>query len=75
MRNVIPEKSQTSVAAGAASLNDGFPPATMQPKTHGGVPPDGRDFNGTHHDNSYIARLRIENRRVCATPSCRYGTP
>jgi hypothetical protein len=44
--NANPERSQTGITAGAASLNDGFPPLTMQPKTQGGVPPDGKDFNG-----------------------------
>ncbi|SAK88016.1 phage tail collar domain-containing protein [Caballeronia catudaia] len=56
LRNVIPESSQTGVAAGAASLNDGFPPATMQPKTQGGVPPDGKDFNGILFLLSAVAR-------------------
>ncbi|WP_321945835.1 gp53-like domain-containing protein [Paraburkholderia sp. J10-1] len=46
LRNVIPEASQAGITPGAASFNDGFPPSTMQPKTQGGVPPDGKDFNG-----------------------------
>lgn len=29
-----------------ASLEQGFPPITMQPKSSGGTPPDGKDFNG-----------------------------
>lgn len=56
LRNVIPEKSQTSIKAGAASLTDGFPPLTMQPKTQGGVPPDGKDFNGILFLVSAVAR-------------------
>ncbi|SAL70725.1 phage tail collar domain-containing protein [Caballeronia peredens] len=56
LRNAIPEGSQTGIKAGAASLNDGFPPLTMQPKTQGGVPPDGRDFNGILFLLSAVAR-------------------
>jgi len=33
-------------ATGRASYTEGFPPITFQPETAGGVPPDGRDFNG-----------------------------
>lgn len=40
---VIPEASQPE---GAASLTDGFPPATFTPLASGGSPPDGRDMNG-----------------------------
>ena len=29
-----------------ASLEQGFPPITMQPKSSGGTPPDGKDLNG-----------------------------
>lgn len=39
----IPTASQP---AGRASLNDGFPPVTFTNPNAGGVPPDGRDFNG-----------------------------
>ncbi|MGF6604656.1 microcystin-dependent protein [Paraburkholderia sp. GAS448] len=46
LRNAIPENSRTGSVPGAASLNDGFPPATMLPPTQGGVPPAGRDMNG-----------------------------
>ncbi|SMG61303.1 hypothetical protein [Paraburkholderia susongensis] len=46
LRSNVPERSQIGVTPGAASFNDGFPPVTMQPKTHGGVPPNGRDVNG-----------------------------
>ena len=42
----IPTASQIGITAGAASLNDGFPPLTFQPVAGGGVPPFGQDFNG-----------------------------
>jgi hypothetical protein len=45
-RNAIPVASQVNVTPGAASFNDGFPPATMQPISSGGVPPSGKDVNG-----------------------------
>lgn len=41
-KNTIPEAS----ASPLASLEDGFPPVTMQPISTGGVPPAGKDFNG-----------------------------
>jgi hypothetical protein len=46
VRNDIPEASQATITPGAASLNDGFPPVTMQARASGGVPPAGKDFNG-----------------------------
>lgn len=42
----IPVNSQIGISTGAASLADGFPPVTFTPIASGGVPPDGRDFNG-----------------------------
>jgi len=43
----IPVPSQTGTLVGAASFDDGFPPATMSdPETEGGVPPFGQDMNG-----------------------------
>lgn len=42
----IPTASQIGIQAGAASLTDGFPPATMTPVASGGVPPFGQDMNG-----------------------------
>lgn len=42
-RATIPD---TTVAAGRASYDLGFPPITMQEKIAGGMPPDGRDMNG-----------------------------
>lgn len=42
-RVAIPD---TTVSAGRASYDLGFPPITMQPKIAGGIPPDGRDMNG-----------------------------
>ncbi|MGF6633514.1 hypothetical protein [Paraburkholderia sp. MM6662-R1] len=56
LRNTIPEESQAAETPGAASLNDGFPSTTMQPKTQGGIPPDGKDFNGILFLLSAIAR-------------------
>lgn len=41
----IPTPSQVATDAGAASLNDGFPPATALPTTAGGIPPSIADFN------------------------------
>ncbi|WP_243772040.1 phage tail protein [Burkholderia anthina] len=45
-KRTIPEASQIGITAGAASLNDGFPPLTFTPIAAGGVPPAGADFNG-----------------------------
>lgn len=42
----FPAASQIGVTPGAASLNDGFPPANMTALTAGGVPPFGVDANG-----------------------------
>lgn len=36
----------TTGSAGRASWSLGFPPDTMEAKIAGGIPPDGRDFNG-----------------------------
>lgn len=43
---VIPSASQIGIQAGAASLNDGFPPVCFLPTTSGGIPPFGQDMNG-----------------------------
>lgn len=42
----IPRTSQVSIQAGAASLEDGFPPLNLVPVSAGGVPPFGQDMNG-----------------------------
>lgn len=42
----IPESSQIGIDDGAASLETGFPPLCFSPLASGGVPPQGRDFNG-----------------------------
>jgi hypothetical protein len=42
----IPQASQIGITAGAASLTDGWPPATFLPIGAGGTPPFGQDFNG-----------------------------
>ncbi len=41
-------KNTISVASASpqASFTDGFPPVTLLPIPSGGVPPDGKDFNG-----------------------------
>lgn len=43
VKNTIPD---TTLNAGYASYNDGFPAITMQPKESGGLPPRGQDMNG-----------------------------
>lgn len=45
-RSTIPTASQIGIVAGAASLNDGFPPLTRTPKIAGGIPPSGLEMNG-----------------------------
>lgn len=42
----IPVPTQTGILVGAASFDDGFPPATRTDPSAGGVPPYGQDFNG-----------------------------
>ena len=42
----IPTNSQLPGNPGAASFYDGFPPGTFVDPLAGGIPPDGRDFNG-----------------------------
>lgn len=42
----VPTASQASVQAGAASLEDGFPPVTFTAVAAGGIPPFGQDMNG-----------------------------
>lgn len=42
----IPELTQTGVIVGAASFEDGFPPATMSDPEAGGQMPFGQDMNG-----------------------------
>lgn len=39
-----------------ASLNDGFPPETFSPLGAGGVPPNGKDFNGLFNQLSAWSR-------------------
>lgn len=50
-RNAIP---QAQVNPGQASFDLGFPPETMEPEIAGGVPPDGKDFNGILYDTTAI---------------------
>ncbi len=42
-KNEIPDAPTGSYLA---SVQEGFPPITMQPKSLGGIPPEGKDFNG-----------------------------
>lgn len=42
----IPVPSQTGILVGAASFDDGFPPATRTDPGAGGAPPFGQDMNG-----------------------------
>jgi hypothetical protein len=43
----IPAAHQTASGTDApASLEDGFPPETFLPESSGGIPPNGKDFNG-----------------------------
>ena len=43
----IPQAHQTATGTDApASLEDGFPPECFQPEASGGIPPNGKDFNG-----------------------------
>jgi len=57
--NTIPDASQIGTTDGAASYNDGFPPLTMIQKAAGGVPPDGKDFNGIFLDLSKGVRWHM----------------
>lgn len=45
-KNTIPVDSQITTLANGASYYDGFPPATMTPRSSGGLPPLGEDMNG-----------------------------
>lgn len=47
-KNSIPQSADT--ATGKAGFDVGFPPVTMIPKTAGGIPPWGQDFNGILFD-------------------------
>lgn len=46
-KNTIPD---TTTGSNLASFDDGFPPVTMLPIVSGGVPPEGKDFNGILFD-------------------------
>lgn len=47
VKNTIPTPS---TGTGKASFTDGFPAVTMLPLTSGGIPPEGKDFNGILYD-------------------------
>lgn len=46
-KNTIPV---AATGTGKASFTDGFPPPTMLPISSGGIPPEGKDFNGIFYD-------------------------
>ena len=46
IKNTIPVESQIGITPGAPSFIDGFPPETFLPRSAGGIPPAGADFNG-----------------------------
>lgn len=61
----IPETTQVGVLVGAASFEDGFPPATMSdPETEGGVPPFGQDMNGVLYMVTVYCALMQAGQRV-----------
>lgn len=48
LKNTIPvDSSTTTDNEGVATFDKGFPPITMQPLSAGGIPPSGKDMNGT----------------------------
>lgn len=48
LKNTIPvDSSTTTDNEGVATFDKGFPPITMQPLSSGGIPPSGKDMNGT----------------------------
>ena len=49
-KNAIPVTSQIGIVDGAPSYETGFPPLTMIPIEEGGIPPEGKDFNGILYD-------------------------
>lgn len=49
VKNVIPT---AATGTGKASFTEGFPTVTMMPITAGGIPPEGKDFNGILYDIS-----------------------
>ena len=46
-KNTIPD---APTGTGKASYETGFPPITMTPIASGGIPPEGKDFNGVLYD-------------------------
>lgn len=47
VKNAIP---LAPTGTGKASFTEGFPPVTMQSIRTGGIPPEGKDFNGILYD-------------------------
>ena len=56
IKNTIPIESQIGITPGAASFSDGFPPETFLPRSAGGIPPAGADFNGIFNAVTDILR-------------------
>lgn len=48
LKNSIPENANNTT--GKAGFDHGFPERTMLPKSYGGIPPSGMDFNGILYD-------------------------
>lgn len=54
LKNSIPQNSNNTT--GKAGFDKGFPERTMLPKTSGGIPPSGMDFNGILYDITSAVR-------------------
>lgn len=54
IKNSIPESSDN--ITGKAGFDKGFPERTMLPKSSGGIPPSGSDFNGIFYEVTNILR-------------------
>lgn len=72
LRREIPVDSQVGITDGAASLQTGFPPLNFQPKTSGGVPPFGSDFNGIFYETT--AWIRWYNAAAAVTRDAGFVT-
>ena len=52
LKNEIPVDRAVNTPDACATYKDGFPPVTMTAIASGGIPPDGKDFNGVLNDLS-----------------------
>ena len=58
LKNEIPTDRTISASSAGATYRHGFPPITMMSIASGGIPPDGKDFNGILNDlSSNISHL------------------